>query len=266
MIYPHDFFPEANFSSLGDFFELNEPVWQAIAKLKERLGSFIQPNISGLPTGEPLPQTHILFEGELIPAKDAHITFGDATKGKLRVEMGNRVLDGASVLCAGAIFFDSFVEIGRGVLIEPGALIKGPTYIGNFSEVRQGAYIRGSTYVGERCVVGHTTEVKNSIMLNGAKAGHFAYLGDSILGHEVNLGAGTKLANLKLKGNTIKIKVGEEVVDTGLRKLGAILGDYVQTGCNSVTNPGTLIGPHSLVLPNTTAGPGLFASKSLIKS
>ncbi|WP_457756164.1 hypothetical protein [Thermodesulfatator indicus] len=265
MIFPHDFFPEADFASVGDFFELNEPVWQAIAKLKERLASFIQPNISGVPLAEPLPKTYILFEGELIPAKEAHINFGDATKEKLRVEMANRVLAGASVLCAGAVFFDSFIEIGRGVLVEPGALIKGPTCIGDFSEVRQGAYIRGSTYVGERCVVGHTTEIKNSIMLNNAKAGHFAYLGDSILGNNVNLGAGTKLANLKLKGNTIKIRIGEEIVDTGLRKLGAILGDQVQTGCNSVTNPGTLIAPHSLILPNTTAGPGYFPGKSLIK-
>ena len=266
MIYPHDFFPDGELSALEDLFELNEPVWQAVARLKERLKALIHPNLEGLPLATPLPRTYVLFEGELIPAgEDVTLTLEDAPKERLRVELDGRPLPGASVLCAGAVFMDREIEIGRGVLVEPGALLKGPLYVGDFSEVRQGAYLRGNCYVGRRCVVGHTTEMKNSVMLDGAKAGHFAYLGDSILGREVNLGAGTKLANLKLTGQRVRLRIGGELVDTGLRKLGAILGDRVQTGCNSVTNPGTLLGPGSLVLPNRTAGPGYFGPKSVIR-
>ncbi len=266
MIYPLDFFPQGDLALLEDLFEFDEPVWNAVAKLKERLRALIHPNLEGLPLGMPLPETYILFEGEIFPAgKDVKITFGDATKEKLRVELSGRVLAGASVLCAGAVFMDGEIEIGRAVLVEPGALLKGPLLVGEFTEIRQGAYIRGSCYVGSRCVVGHTTEMKNSIMLEGAKAGHFAYLGDSILGREVNLGAGTKLANLKLTRDNIRLRVQGKIYDTGLRKLGAILGDGVQTGCNSVTNPGTLLGPESLVLPCSRVGPGYFPAKSILR-
>jgi acetyltransferase-like isoleucine patch superfamily enzyme len=265
MLYPHDFFPQENLERLGDLFELDKPVWETIRRLKEILKDIIAPNVAHLPQGKPLEEGFILYEGELIPHNEVRIELGDATKGKLKVWYKGRELPGASVLCAGAILMDGEIEIGRGVLVEPGALIKGPTIIGDCSEVRQGAYVRGNCFVGKGCVVGHTTELKGAVMLDGAKAGHFAYLGDSILGHEVNLGAGTKLANLKLRGKSIKIRLGKEVVDTGLRKLGAILGDRVQTGCNSVTNPGTLIGPESLVLPNTTAGPGYFQARSILR-
>ena len=266
MIHPHDFFPRGELSSLEDLFEFHAPVWEAVANLKERLKAILQPNLEGLPLKRPLPETYILFEGELFPVReDVTIFFGDATKEKLLVELSGRVLPGASVLCAGAVFMDAEIEIGRGVLVEPGALLKGPLFIGDFTEVRQGAYVRGNCYVGSRCVVGHTTEMKNTIMLDGAKAGHFAYLGDSILGREVNLGAGTKLANLKLTRETVRVRVEGKYYDTGLRKLGAILGDGVQTGCNSVTNPGTLLGPESLVLPNRTIGPGYFPPRSVLR-
>jgi len=223
------------------------------------------PNLGAVPLATPLAEGLILFEGEIIPQNEVEIEFGDATKGKLKVWYKGRELTGASVLCAGSVFMDGEIEIGRGVIVEPGALIKGPCIVGDQSEVRQGAYVRGNCFIGRGCVVGHTTELKGAIMLDGAKAGHFAYLGDSVLGHEVNLGAGTKLANLKLRGKSVKIKIENEVIDTGLRKLGAILGDGVQTGCNTVTNPGTLLGPETLVLPNTTAGPGLFPARSILR-
>ncbi|MCJ7603406.1 MAG: hypothetical protein MUO63_18140, partial [Desulfobulbaceae bacterium] len=119
--------------------------------------------------------------------------------------------------------------------------------------------------IGRRCVVGHVTEVKHTIFMDDAKAGHFAYLGDSILGNEVNLGAGTKLANLRFTPGNVKIRTANGPVDSGLRKFGAILGDFVQTGCNSVTNPGTLLGKKSLLLPNTTAPSGLHEKNSLIR-
>src|SRR6185436_4272785 len=109
------------------------------------------------------------------------------------------------------------------------------------------------------------TEVKGSIFLPGAKADHFAYVGDSILGRDVNLGAGTKLANLRLAGDEVCIRVQGTVVRTGLRKLGAILGDRVQTGCNAVTNPGTLLGPESVVHPCAAVG-GYHPAGSVLRA
>ena len=146
------------------------------------------------------------------------------------------------------------VTLGEGSVIEPGAYVRGPAWIGRDVEIRHGAYIRGQVVVGDGAVVGHATEVKGSIFLPGAKAGHFAYVGDSILGRDVNLGAGTKLANLRLAGDEVRVSAGGTLVPTGLRKLGAILGDGVQTGCNSVTNPGTILGRGSRVLPCVVAG------------
>ena len=140
------------------------------------------------------------------------------------------------------------VYIGEGTTVEPGAFIKGPTIIGKNCEVRQNAYIRGSVLVGDGCVVGHSTEVKNSVMLDDSHAPHFNYVGDSILGNRANLGAGTKLSNYKITvDKTIKLKAGDRTYDTGLIKFGAILGDDVQTGCNAVLNPGTVVGRRSQI-------------------
>ena len=166
------------------------------------------------------------------------------------------------------------VSIGAGSVIEDGVCIMGPTIIGENCEIRQGAYIRGDCLMGDRCVLGHASELKNSIMLNDAKAPHFAYVGDSILGNNVNLGAGTKLSNLSVasekelstgKRPTIKIVIDAEEVDTDLAKLGAIIGDDAQTGCNAVTNPGTLIGKNSLVYANTSVSKGLIPENSIVK-
>jgi NDP-sugar pyrophosphorylase family protein len=107
--------------------------------------------------------------------------------------------------------------------------------------------------------------MKMSVMLNDAKAGHFAYIGDSILGNSTNLGAGSKLANLKITPNTVKILVEGERIDTGLRKFGAIIGDQVEIGCNAVTNPGTLLGKRCMVLPVTSVPSGYHRPHSLIR-
>jgi NDP-sugar pyrophosphorylase family protein len=147
----------------------------------------------------------------------------------------------------GAVLQGDKIYIGPGAVVEPGAMIKSPAYIGAKSEVRQGAYLRGNVLVGSACVVGHTTEVKNAIFLDGAHAAHFAYVADSILGNRVNLGAGTKLANLKLDRANVVVRAGGQSVDSGLRKFGAVLGDGVQIGCNTVLNPGTLLGPECIV-------------------
>jgi len=166
------------------------------------------------------------------------------------------------------------IYIGPGAVVEPGASIAGPAYIGPDAHVRHGAYIRGNALIAAGAIVGHATEVKNSILLSGAYAPHFNYVGDSILGRGVNLGAGTKLSNLTVvsvkdpatgQRPTLKILIGGEVFDTGLAKLGAILGDGAQTGCNSVLNPGVLIGPRSLVYANASLPKGYYPADTIIK-
>ncbi len=140
------------------------------------------------------------------------------------------------------------ISIGKNSTVEPGAYIKGPCIIGENCQIRHGAYIRGNLITENNVVIGHATEVKNSIFLNCSQAGHFAYVGDSILGEHVNLGAGTKCANLRLDRQNIRI----EGQDTKRRKVGAFFGDHSQTGCNCVTNPGTIMLPHSTAMPCQT--------------
>jgi UDP-N-acetylglucosamine diphosphorylase / glucose-1-phosphate thymidylyltransferase / UDP-N-acetylgalactosamine diphosphorylase / glucosamine-1-phosphate N-acetyltransferase / galactosamine-1-phosphate N-acetyltransferase len=156
------------------------------------------------------------------------------------------------------------ISIGKGSVVEPGAYILGPCIIGENCQVRQGAYIRGNVITGNRCIIGHATEVKNSIFFDGAQAGHFAYVGDSILGNHVNLGAGTKCANLRFDNHHVPIVWNQRRIDSGLRKFGAILGDYAQTGCNSVTNPGTLMGKKSRLAP-CTAVQGIVPENYIVK-
>lgn len=156
------------------------------------------------------------------------------------------------------------ISIGKGTVVEPGAYIKGPCIIGENCQIRQGAYIRGNVIVGDHCVIGHDTEVKNTIFLNRAQAAHFAYLGDSILGNYVNLGAGTKCANLRLDHGEISIILDGEKIQTKLKKFGAILGDETQLGCNSVTNPGTITGKKVFCYPCVNFG-GIIPEEKTVK-
>lgn len=157
-----------------------------------------------------------------------------------------------------------FISIGEGSVVEPGAYIQGPCIIGKNCTVRHGAYIRGNFIAGDNCVIGHCTEVKNAIFLNGAQAGHFAYVGDSILGNSVNLGAGVKCANLKLNRSLIVIFHNDQPYATGLKKFGAIIGDGGQLGCNAVTNPGALLGK-STYLHSCTSFGGVSEADSVIR-
>ena len=136
--------------------------------------------------------------------------------------------------------------------IEASAHFIGPCLIEAEAEVRHGAYVRQFSWVCAGAVVGHNTEVKHSVLLPGAKAPHFNYVGDSILGKDVNLGAGTKLSNLRNDGEEVHLRLDGQRLASGLRKFGAVLGEGCQLGCNSVTNPGTVLGPQSVVWPNTT--------------
>ena len=243
----------------------DEYPWQALARLKTYMADYPWPQITWPQNPGPLPATLILHNSLLIETAGLTIDLDDVTKGRLRVFRDGILMEGASVLMAGAVLAGGPLSIGKGVLIESGAFIKGPVIIGDQSEIRQGAYLRGHCLVGARCVVGHVTEVKHAIFLDDAKAGHFAYIGDSILGNEVNLGAGTKLANLRFTGGNILLKTPTGSINSGLRKFGAILGDNSQTGCNSVTNPGTVLGKKSIILPNTTAPSGWHPNNSLIR-
>jgi bifunctional N-acetylglucosamine-1-phosphate-uridyltransferase/glucosamine-1-phosphate-acetyltransferase GlmU-like protein len=246
-------------------FREGENVWEALSRLKDYLVEHLDSNVTAVGSfGAPLPKTVVLWD-EKVWFDGFEILGGDAVKGTLKVRIRGTETTEATILYAGCVLMDPRIQIGRGSVVEPGALIKGPTIIGNRTEVRQGAYIRGTCLIGDRCVVGHTTEVKSSIFLDGAKAGHFAYIGDSILGNDVNLGAGTKLANLKIKGNSIRIRAGEDVLDTGRRKLGAIVGDGTEIGCNAVTNPGTVLGRRCLVCPVLSVRAGVHPARTVIR-
>ena len=141
------------------------------------------------------------------------------------------------------------VFIGEGTVIEPGAYIKGPAWIGAGCEIRHGAYIRENVIVGAGSVIGNSSEIKNSILFARCQVPHFNYVGDSVLGAKVHLAAGVIVSNLKLNGDFITVRLGDEVITTGLRKFGALIGDGAEIGCNAVINPGSVIGRKSLIYP-----------------
>lgn len=251
----------------AELFPTTTYVWSALADLKDYMNKYTYPALETphLPIGKPLPETVVYHENNWLSGDHLEIEYGDTTKGKLIVRDNGEVLEGASVLMAGVVLLGNRIDIGRGVLIESGAMIKSPAIIGDCTEVRQGAYLRGYCLTGKRCVLGHTTEIKHSIFLNDAKAGHFAYLGDSILGTNANLGAGTKFANLRFIPGNVTIMLDGKRIDTGMRKFGAILGDNSQTGCNSVTSPGTIFGKSCMLLPNLTAASGYHPDRSILR-
>ncbi len=144
------------------------------------------------------------------------------------------------------------VMIQKGALIEPSTHFIGPCFVGSTAIVRHGAYVRENAWICSGALVGHCSEIKHSVLLPGSKAPHFNYVGDSILGNNVNLGAGVKLSNLRNDGTEIYLRLEGLRIPSGLRKFGAILGEGVQLGCNAVTNPGTILGNDSVVWPNVT--------------
>lgn len=161
-------------------------------------------------------------------------------------------------------WFAGDVILGVGVKVEPGVFVQGPAIIGDRVELRQGCYVRGDVLVGADAVVGHCSELKHAILWPKAKAPHFNYVGDSILGRDVNLGAGTICSNVNLAKGHVVVRSGGGRQDTGLRKLGAILGDGCQTGCNVVLNPGTLAERDCRFLPLTSAA-GHFKAGTTVR-
>ncbi len=143
--------------------------------------------------------------------------------------------------------------IGEGTKIYPGAVIEGPVYIGKNVSIMPGAYVRPGTITGDKCVIGFNSEVKNSIIQDGAKIASLAFVGDSILGKSARIGSGVITANRRFDQQNIKLKQNDgEKLDTGTDFFGCIMGDYARIGANSVTSPGTLIGPYTWIFPATS--------------
>lgn len=148
------------------------------------------------------------------------------------------------------LFIKGDVYIDKNVSLPPYGYIEGPTYIGDNCILRPGVYIRGDVIVGNNCILGNSCEFKNSLLLDHVQVPHFNYVGDSILGSHSHLGAGCILSNLRFDRKIVNMKtVSGEKYPTGLKKLGAILGDYAKAGCNSVLQPGTCLFPHAKVYP-----------------
>ena len=157
------------------------------------------------------------------------------------------------------------VYVGEGTVVEPGAFIKGPAWIGPNCQIRHGAYIRENVIVGAGSVIGNSSELKNSFLAQGCQIPHFNYVGDSVLGAKVHLAAGVIVSNLKLNGDYITLRTEHGNVATGLRKFGALIGDNAEVGCNTVINPGSIIGRGSLIYPSI-AWRGILPANSLAKA
>lgn len=141
------------------------------------------------------------------------------------------------------------IWIAKAAKVAPTASISGPVIIGKDAEIRHCAFIRGNAIIGEGAVVGNSTELKNVILFNRVQVPHYNYVGDSILGFRAHMGAGSITSNVKSDKTLVSVRSGELTLETGLKKFGAILGDYVEVGCNSVLNPGTVIGRNANIYP-----------------
>ena len=141
------------------------------------------------------------------------------------------------------------IWVARDAVVFGSAYIKGPCIIDHEAEIRQCAFIRGSALVGKKAVVGNSTELKNVLLFDGVQAPHYNYVGDSILGHKAHMGAGSITSNVKSDKKLVIVKNGAERIETGRKKVGAVLGDFVEIGCGSVLNPGSVIGRNSSVYP-----------------
>ena len=255
MIAIEQFFPRLQDFAHRDIFQDEDRVFDPLNRLEKILLQLIEREKAE--TVEPLEGTTV------VTAEDPAAKRGG--KG-LYV---NRWIETTAALHIPALD----ILIGKGVYLEPSAIIKGPAIIGAGCEVRQGAYLRGNVLTGTGCVLGHASEIKNSILMDHTECGHFNYIGDSILGCHVNMGAGSKLANFQFRtpeekhGGVIReitLPFEGKTLNTGMQKFGAVVGDHVEVGCNAVIAPGTLIGRDNWIYPNTTLPKGYYAPNTLI--
>ena len=156
------------------------------------------------------------------------------------------------------------VWVHKTATVAPSALIAGPTVIGAKTEVRHCAFIRGSALIGEGCVVGNSTEIKNAVIFDGVQIPHYNYVGDSILGFRSHMGAGVVASNFRSDKGNVAVHDGETRIETGLRKLGAILGDGADVGCNSVLCPGSVVGRDTIIYPLSRVR-GFIPERSILK-
>ena len=175
------------------------------------------------------------------------------------------------ILTLGPTLGDDYEEVSPNVWVHktaavaPSAYLGAPCIIGADTEVRHCAFIRGSALVGCNCVVGNSVELKNVILFDNVQVPHYNYVGDSILGYKSHMGAGSVTSNVKSDKSLVVVKNGDEKIETGLKKFGAMLGDFVEVGCNSVLNPGTVIGRNSNVYP-TSCVRGMVPENSIWKN
>ena len=175
------------------------------------------------------------------------------------------------ILQTGPSLSDEYEQIKENVWVHKSATVfesaylGAPCIIGANTEVRHGAFIRGSALIGDNCVVGNSVELKNVILFDCVQTPHYNYVGDSILGYKSHMGAGSITSNVKSDKTLVVVHDGEMNYETGLKKFGAMLGDYVEVGCNSVLNPGTVIGVHSNVYPVSCVR-GVVPDHSIVKS
>lgn len=237
-------------------FQDSQFLWSPLKKIR----SFIQDKVANHGTNSKIPAE---FTMEALP--------NDSERPPIKFIFVNKIIK----LHEPFVSQELKIFLEEGITLEPTAIIKPPVYIGKNSEIRQGAYVRGDVIVGEKCVIGHTTEIKNSIIMNHTEAGHFSYIGDSIIGSYVNLGAGVKLANLQFRSKKekmegfikeIKINMDKKIIKTQMEKLGAIIGDFTEIGCNAVTCPGTLLENNIQIFPNINVPKGLYESGFTLQS
>ena len=157
------------------------------------------------------------------------------------------------------------VWVHKTAIVAPTAYLGAPCIIGANTEVRHCAFIRGSALVGENCVVGNSVELKNAILFDNVQVPHYNYVGDSILGYKSHMGAGSLTSNVKSDKTLVVVKDGAETIETGLKKFGAMVGDFVEVGCNSVLNPGTVVGRNSNIYP-TSCVRGVVPANSIHKN
>lgn len=157
------------------------------------------------------------------------------------------------------------IWIAKSAKVAPTASIEGPCIIGENTEVRQCAFIRGKAFVGNGCVVGNSTELKNVIIFNNVQVPHYNYVGDSILGFRSHMGAGSITSNVKSDKTPVSVSVNGEKINTGRKKFGAAVGDYVEVGCSSVLNPGTVVGKNSNIYPLSSVR-GFIPENSIFKA
>ena len=214
-----------------------------------------------------IPRTEDLFDLGQTDHASLFDSLGQAWEVLLRIS--DYLRDNLRPQQLGQVHAQAVIEgdvfIGAGTVIEAGALVHGPVWIGRNCRVGHGATLRGNVIVGDDCVVGQAAELKNAVLFNGCDVPHFNYVGDSVLGYHVHLGAGVMLSNYRLIRGNVNVRVGDRKIDSGLAKFGALIADPTEIGCNAVLNPGTIIGRDCVLYPNVTFT-GVLPAKRLVKN